>query len=133
MNSHFITLNKLQSEEICAKTMQRLNFYILFRYVNDIIFAAPSESVDDILGIFNSLHSKLQFTVEVDMNNRISFLDSFLLIIEEEKLDIYLKLPSLADSLTSIHTILFVTREELSVDSQIELFAFVILGSKKII
>ncbi|KYM83920.1 hypothetical protein ALC53_05682 [Atta colombica] len=79
-------------EEIAiGRLPYRLLFY--FRYVNDIILAAPSESVDDILGIFNSLNTKLQFTVEVftvevDMNNRISFLDSFLLIIKEEKLDI---------------------------------------------
>jgi len=47
--------------------------------------AAPSESVDDILGIFNSLYVRLQFTVGVDIDNRISFLDT-LLIVEEEKL-----------------------------------------------
>jgi len=46
--------------------------------VNDIILAAPSESVDDILEIFNSLNTKLQFTVEVGINNRISFLDTLL-------------------------------------------------------
>jgi len=69
-------------EEIAIEKLScRLLFY--FRY--DIILAAPSESVDDILGIFNSLYVRLQFTVEVGIDNRISFLDT-LLIVEEEKL-----------------------------------------------
>jgi len=30
--------------------------YLFYRYVDDIILAAPSESVDEILDTFNSLH-----------------------------------------------------------------------------
>ena len=54
--------------------------------------AAPSESIDDILDIFNSLHTRLQFTMEVDIDGKINFLDT-MLIIEEQNLifDIYRK------------------------------------------
>jgi len=50
----------------------------------DEIIIASSESVDDILGIFNFLHTRLQFTMEVDTDGRISFLDT--LLMEEGKL-----------------------------------------------
>jgi len=68
--------------------------------------------------IFNSLNTRLQFTVEVGIDNRISFLD-MLLIVEDGKLvfDGYRKAISPADSLILIHTIQFVTREALSIDS----------------
>ena len=68
----------------------RLLFY--YRYVADIIFAAPSENVGDVLDIFNSLHTRLQFTMEVGFDRKISFLDT-MLIIEERNLifDIYRK------------------------------------------
>ena len=70
-----MTLQDLEEIAI-GRLLYRLLFY--FWYVNDIILAAPSESVDDILEIFNSLNTKLQFTVEVGINNRISFLDTLL-------------------------------------------------------
>ena len=68
----------------------RLLFY--YRYVDDIILAAPSESICDILDIFNSLHIRLQFTMEIGLDGKISFLDT-MLIIEERNLifDIYRK------------------------------------------
>ena len=64
-----------------------LLFY--YRYVDDIILAAPSESIGNILDIFNSLHTRLQFSMEI---GKISFLDT-MLIIEERNLifDIYRK------------------------------------------
>ena len=51
--------------------------------MDNIILAAPSESVDDILGTFKSLH--IRFTVEVCTNERVSFLDT-LLVVEEGRL-----------------------------------------------
>jgi len=75
--SPIVTDMILQDLEIAiGRLPYRLLFY--FWYVNDIILAAPSESVDDILEIFNFLNTKLQFTVEVGINNRVSFLDILL-------------------------------------------------------
>ena len=49
-----------------------------FRYVDDILLALPSDTVDDTLNIFNSLHTRLQFTLEVGTSGRLSFLDTML-------------------------------------------------------
>ena len=82
-----------------------------------IILAAPSERVDDILGTFNSLHIKLQFILKVCTNERISFLDTLLIV---EQGDLYLtdtaKQFSLADSSILIHIILFVIRKVSSIN-----------------
>jgi len=40
-----------------------LLFY--YRYVDDIVLAAPSDSMNDIKNIFNLLHARLQFTIEI--------------------------------------------------------------------
>jgi len=51
--------------------------------VNDIILAAPLESINNILKIFNSLHIRLQFTMEIGIDDRLSFLDTIFLIEEQ--------------------------------------------------
>ncbi|KYQ48579.1 hypothetical protein ALC60_12372, partial [Trachymyrmex zeteki] len=74
---------------ISAKTniIQPLFYY---RYVDDVILALPSNTIDDTLDTFNSLHNRLQFTVEVGTNNKLSFLDT-MLIIDNQRIifDIY--------------------------------------------
>ena len=53
-----------------------------FRYMDDILLALPSDAINDTLNIFNSLHTvfRLQFTLEVGTNGRLSFLDTMLVI-----------------------------------------------------
>jgi len=48
---------------------------IYFRYVDDILLAAPPEYLPKILETFNSFHNRLQFTLETNKNNYINFLD----------------------------------------------------------
>jgi len=48
---------------------------IYYRYVDDILMVAHKEDLHQILGIFNSFHDRLQFTLEVGIENRINFLD----------------------------------------------------------
>lgn len=48
---------------------------IYFRYVDDILLAAPRGEIDNILGTFNSLHDRLKFTLELSENNCINFLN----------------------------------------------------------
>jgi len=50
----------------------RLPFY---RYVGDIILAASTNKIIEILNTFNSFHNKLQFTIEYGHNRNLSFLD----------------------------------------------------------
>ena len=86
-------------ENAIGRLPVRLLFY--YRYIDDIILAAPSDSIDDILGIFNSLHTRLQFTMEV---GNINFLDT-MLIIDERRLifDIYRK-ATFSDRFLNFHS-----------------------------
>jgi len=38
--------------------------------VNDIILAAPNNALDMVLQTFNSLHKRLQFTIEIQKENK---------------------------------------------------------------
>jgi len=50
----------------------RISFY--FRYIDDIALAVPRQNIDEILKVFNSLHNRLQFTLERG-KNKLNFLD----------------------------------------------------------
>jgi len=61
-------------EEITLGTIKcDIPFY--YRYVDDIILAAPNNEITKIVEIFNEYHSRLQFTVEYENNRSLSFLD----------------------------------------------------------
>ena len=45
------------------------------RYVDDTICYKKAESIDYVFSILNNFHKKIQFTVEVEKEGRISFLD----------------------------------------------------------
>lgn len=49
------------------------HFY--FRFVDDIITAFPTNLIDHVLSVFNSLNPRLQFTMEVEVNKSLSFLE----------------------------------------------------------
>jgi len=61
----------------------KISFY--HRYVDDIALATPRHKINKILNIFNSLHSRLQFTLEIG-SNKLNFLD-VTLINNKEKLE----------------------------------------------
>ena len=44
----------------------------------------PSDNIDDTLNTFNSLHTRLQFTMEVNIDNRLNFLTT--LIIDNQRI-----------------------------------------------
>ena len=58
---------------VIQKLPVHLTFY--YRYIDRyvVISAALSESVNEILDTFNSLHSRLQFTVEVEDEDKLIF------------------------------------------------------------
>ncbi|XP_018398305.1 PREDICTED: uncharacterized protein LOC108776248 [Cyphomyrmex costatus] len=70
--------------DIEEKALNSLNFCctFYFRYVDDIILAAPEDKIEVIKDTFNNIHRRLQFTVEFEQNHMISFLD-LLLIVED--------------------------------------------------
>ena len=67
--------------EIERKALNLLSFKPTFyyRYVDDIILAVPENELNSILNKFNSIHNRLQFTIEISTNGRINFLDTTLI------------------------------------------------------
>ena len=69
-------------QDVEERALNSLTFKPLFyyRYVDDIILATKSNTIDTILNMFNSIHERLKFTIEIAKKNRISFLDLSLII-----------------------------------------------------
>jgi len=53
--------------------------------VDDILLAAPFDQLNKILETFNSFYERLQFTLEIGINNRINFLD-VTIILDDQKI-----------------------------------------------
>lgn len=72
-------LNKLL-DYVCSK----LNFRpkLLVKYVDDLLMICPRNLVTEIQNLFNSFHTKIQFTIEEEKDNKIPYLD--ILIIKNE-------------------------------------------------
>ena len=51
--------------EVRALSLIRFSLPFYYRFVDDILLAEPASSINSILDIFNSQHSRLQFTMEV--------------------------------------------------------------------
>lgn len=62
-----------------------LNLPFFKRYVDDCITAVLANNEQNILQCFNNFHNKLQFTLEIENNNSINFLD-LTLIREKDKI-----------------------------------------------
>jgi len=60
----------LQDLEIFAINNLPFHLPFYYRYVNDIVLTAPSNSVDLLLQSFNAQHSKLQFTMEIERDKK---------------------------------------------------------------
>lgn len=74
-------------DDLESDCLSRLSFKPTFyyRYVDDIVTCIPIDALDETLSVFNSYHERLQFTYEIENNNRISFLDLWL-IRENDKI-----------------------------------------------
>nr|CAI5830742.1 unnamed protein product [Callosobruchus analis] len=97
-----LVMSKLQSH-----CLSLTSFHVPFfkRYVDDIVTAIPNDKVDDILNIFNSFHSKLQFTIEVEQNNAISFLDTKIIRSRDNRLKVdWYQKPTFSGRFISFHS-----------------------------
>lgn len=63
-------------QDLESKALQQLKFVptFYFRYVDDIILTVPSNQIDNTLTMFNSVHDRIKFTLEIEENkkNKIS-------------------------------------------------------------
>ena len=64
-------------EDLESECLDKLSFSptFFYRYVDDIITCVPLNEIDNILRIFNSYEERLQFTHEIELDNKINFLD----------------------------------------------------------
>ncbi|KAK5648069.1 hypothetical protein RI129_002961 [Pyrocoelia pectoralis] len=69
-----------------VKRLLPFQFSFIFKYVDDIICGLPANQVDNALITFNSIHYKLQFTVEREDNNGVPFLDTKLIRTSDNKI-----------------------------------------------
>lgn len=74
-------LANLVMNDILNKAVAKLHFDLpfLYCYVDDILMAVPRDKVDNILNCFNTIDNNIQFTLEVESNGRINYLDTTLI------------------------------------------------------
>jgi hypothetical protein len=74
----------LVMENVESEILESLDFVPIFykRYVDDILMCIPSEKKEYVFNIFNTKHPRLKFTIEIENNATIPFLE--LLLIREQ-------------------------------------------------
>ncbi|XP_029673125.1 uncharacterized protein LOC115241501 [Formica exsecta] len=70
-------------QDLEEKALSTLTFIpsFYFRYVDDIAMTAPYSFMDHTLNVFNSLHPRIQFTLEIADSDKLNFLDISILLI----------------------------------------------------
>jgi len=64
-------------QDLESRVLETFNFNIPFyyRYVDDLVMAAPTSKIEVVIATFNSIHPSLQFTSKID-HMTINFLDT---------------------------------------------------------
>jgi hypothetical protein len=81
-------LANLVMNYIVEEVKKKINFVLPFLkiYVDDSSLAVPKNKADYVLSVFNSCHEKIQFTIEMEENNRAPFLDVEIIRKDDGKL-----------------------------------------------
>ena len=72
----------LQNLEEVVLNKLSVKIYAYYRYVDDTFLIIPKNMIKETLENFNSYHSRLKFTYELEFENTLSFLN--LLIVKKE-------------------------------------------------
>jgi len=72
----------LDLEESCLEKLN-INISVYYRYVDDILMVAPREYIDLIIQTFNSYSPRLKFTLEIEKNRSINFLDTSITVVDD--------------------------------------------------
>ncbi|XP_053691801.1 uncharacterized protein LOC128740287 [Sabethes cyaneus] len=74
------TIADLVTETLLDCVLKRLNVKLPFikKYVDDLVTAIPLDKLDHVVDTFNSYNPNIQFTCEIEENNRLPFLDMLL-------------------------------------------------------
>ncbi|XP_055527099.1 uncharacterized protein LOC129719727 [Wyeomyia smithii] len=80
-NSLSPTKADLVMESLLENVARKIDFPapVLKKYVDDLILALPPDRVTDVLNIFNSFNNNIQFTIELEKDRKIPFLDMVLI------------------------------------------------------
>ncbi|XP_053685905.1 uncharacterized protein LOC128735447 [Sabethes cyaneus] len=73
-----LVMEKLEQHCIAELEKKNINLTTYRRYVDDCFCVATEEQINEILATFNSFHNRLQFTIEMEANKSIKFLDMML-------------------------------------------------------
>lgn len=78
-------LANLMMEHLERNVLKTLKFKPAFyyRYVDDIIFTIPEAQIQNTLNRFNNFNSNIQFTMEMEVDRKIAFLDVLLMRNED--------------------------------------------------
>ena len=76
-----------------AIEMVDLPILILKKYVDDLFLSLPRDQIEAVRNVFNGINQHLQFTSEVEVGNRLPFLDMMLIRKEDQtvKTEWYMK------------------------------------------
>ena len=74
-----IILDKLLDETISKLKEENIHLKFLVKYVDDIFAIVNKKDLNTILTAFNKYHNKLQFTMEIESNNTIPYLDMYII------------------------------------------------------
>lgn len=82
-------LSDIVMEYILDQAISKLNYKldVCIKYVDDLFLIIPKHLIDYTLAVFNSIHHKIQFTHETEVNNQIPFLDVIVIRNEDGTLD----------------------------------------------
>ncbi|XP_036320814.1 uncharacterized protein LOC118735267 [Rhagoletis pomonella] len=70
-----IVLDKILDDSIAELKTKDIYIKYINKYVDDIFAIVKKNDVEEILKVFNSQRSKIQFTTEVEDGNKLAFLD----------------------------------------------------------
>ncbi|XP_011882563.1 PREDICTED: uncharacterized protein LOC105570172 [Vollenhovia emeryi] len=72
-------------QDLEIKALEALTFVPPFyvRYVDDIAMSVPSSQKTSTLETFNSLHSRIQFTLEEGTDKHLNFLDTTIIVRDD--------------------------------------------------
>uniref|UniRef100_A0A1B0D7A5 Helix-turn-helix domain-containing protein n=1 Tax=Phlebotomus papatasi TaxID=29031 RepID=A0A1B0D7A5_PHLPP len=76
----------------------------LTKYVDDIFCLVPHDKVTDTLALFNEYHPKLQFTVEVEREGGLPYLDTFVIRKPANLETMWYKKPIASDRMLNFHS-----------------------------
>ncbi|XP_053691760.1 uncharacterized protein LOC128740250 [Sabethes cyaneus] len=71
------TVADLVMEMLLENVIKEIRYEIpvIKKYVDDLFLVLPADKVEEVLGTFNQYNSNLQFTCEIEQNQRLPFLD----------------------------------------------------------